>query len=271
MPTLRQRPAERSPLRLTVEYDGTAFCGFQWQPDVRTVTGVMEAALSVLFGGPVKIAGAGRTDAGVHATGQVVSFLPARDFPWDRFLIAINTLLPADLRVRVAEFVQAGFSARFSALERTYVYALLDRDAPSALLARYAYHVRRRLDVDAMRAAAAHVVGEHDFRSFCGIPPAGPGGPGPTVRTVRRLEVERRGDLVRVEIAANGFLHRMVRTIVGTLAECGDGRRPPGELPAIVAARARESAGHSAPAHGLYLAGVRYEDGYDSYAEPPLF
>jgi tRNA pseudouridine38-40 synthase len=271
MPASRQQPAERSTLRLTVEYDGTAFCGFQWQPDVRTIAGVLENALSVLFGEPVKVAGAGRTDAGVHATGQVVSLVTAQAFPWERFLVAINTLLPADLRVRETAFASPGFSARFSALERTYVYALFDRFAPSALLARYAYHVRRTLDVDAMRAGAAHLLGEHDFRSFCVTPPEGPAGPGPTVRDVRRLLVERRGDLIRVEIAASGFLHRMVRTIVGTLAECGDGRRVPGELPGVIAARARESAGHSAPAHGLYFAGVRYEDGYDSYAEPPLF
>ncbi len=260
----------RATLRLTVEYDGTAFSGFQWQPAARTVAGTLEAALSRLLREPVKVTGAGRTDAGVHATGQVVSLGSDRDFPWERLPLALNALLPEDLRIRRSEPVPAGFSARFSARERTYVYAVLDGAAPSALLARYAWQVRSPLDLGAMAAAAAMLVGEHDFRSFCAsLPQPAPGGAVSTVREVRRLTVERRGGLVRVEIAANAFLHRMVRTIVGTLAECGAGRRPPEDLSRILAARAREAAGLTAPACGLYLAGVRYEDGYDSFSEPP--
>ena len=256
-------------LRLTVEYDGTAFSGFQWQPAARTVAGTLEAALSRLLREPVKVTGAGRTDAGVHATGQVVSLGTDRDFPWERLPVALNALLPEDLRIRRSELVSAGFSARFSARERTYVYALLDGAAPSALLARYAWQVRSRLDLAAMREAAQLLVGEHDFRSFCAtLPEPAPGGLVSTVREVRRLSVERRGGLVRVEVAANAFLHRMVRTIVGTLAECG-ARRPPQDISRVLAARAREAAGLTAPACGLYLAGVRYQDGYDSFYEPP--
>lgn len=254
-------------MRLAVEYDGTAFCGFQWQPRVRTVAGVLEAALSKLLGATVKIAGAGRTDSGVHATGQVVSFTTARAFPFDRLCVALNSALPGDLAVRDAAIVEAGFSARFSARERTYVYAIWNRAEPSPLYAPYAYHVWRPIDLAAMRAGCAHLLGAHDFRAFCGVPPEN----GVTLRTVRRLHLEARGDTVRLEIAADGFLHRMVRTIAGTLVDCGTGRLDPGRVAAILASRDRRQAGHTAPPNGLYLAGVRYEGGYDSYSEPPIF
>ncbi|HUN29682.1 MAG TPA: tRNA pseudouridine(38-40) synthase TruA [Alphaproteobacteria bacterium] len=254
-------------VRCAVEYDGTGFLGFQAQASGRTVAGDIERALSRLFEEPVKITGAGRTDTGVHASGQVISFITARSFPFDRLAIALNSALPYDISVRDVAVVPEGFSARFSARERTYIYAMLSRPDRSALLAHRAYHVYRRpLDLDAMRAAAAYLIGEQDFRSFCGVLPES----GVTVREVRSLTIEAFGDLVRLRISADGFVHRMVRTIVGTLVECGLGRRDPATFPAILAARDRRAAGLTAPAHGLYLAGVRY-DGYDSYREPPLF
>jgi len=230
------------------------------------VAGTLEAALVSLLREPVAVTGAGRTDAGVHASGQVISFATARAFPFDRLALALASELPRDLSVRDVTIVDAGFSARFSALERTYVYAIYNRREPCALLARHAYHVWTPLDDEAMREAAAAMLGEHDFRSFCGVLPES----GPTIRTVRRLEIERRGDVLRIEICADGFLHRMVRTIVGTLVECGAGRRDPASIEAVIASRARAAAGLTAPPQGLYLAGVRYP-GYDSYREPPLF
>ncbi|MGB7047320.1 MAG: tRNA pseudouridine(38-40) synthase TruA [Candidatus Cybelea sp.] len=258
-------------LRLTVEYDGSAFAGFQWQPAVRTVAGVLEEALSRLFGEPIKVTGAGRTDSGVHATGQVVSLATTASFPFERLTFVLNALLPDDCSVREARVVEAGFSARFAARERTYVYAILNRPEPSALLCRYAWHVRQGLDLPAMGAAAEQVLGEHDFRAFCGALPAGPAGePASTVRTLSRFEIEPRGALLRLELVASGFLHRMVRTLVGTVAEVGRGRRQPGELSDILARGERGAAGPVAPAAGLYLAGVRYADGYDSFAEPPV-
>jgi tRNA pseudouridine38-40 synthase len=232
---------------------------------VRTVSGVLEAALSEFFCEPVKTACAGRTDTGVHATGQVVSLSTAAAFPFERLTLALNSALPPDVSVRDSAIVGANFSARFSARERTYVYAILNRPTQSALLAKRAYHVWRDLDLERMHAAAEFLIGEHDFRSFCGMLPEG----GVTVRTLRKIVLERTGDLVRVEISADGFLHHMVRTIVGTLVECGWGRRDPGAIPAVLDARERAAAGHNAPPHGLYLAGVRYDD-YDSFKEPPL-
>jgi tRNA pseudouridine38-40 synthase len=226
---------------------------------------VLENALSELLREPVKVTGAGRTDAGVHASGQVVSFTASRSFPFNRLAIALNSTLPRDVSVRDAVVVADDFSARFSARERRYVYAILNRSERSALLARRAYHVYAPLDLRSMSEAAAHLIGEHDFRSFCGVLPES----GITIRTVKQLEIERELDLIRIRIGADGFLHRMVRTIAGTLVECGIGKRDPGAIPGMLRSKARESAGLTAPAHGLYLAGVRYDD-YDSYAEPIL-
>jgi len=236
---------------------------------VRTVAGVIEAALARLFGESIKIAGAGRTDSGVHASGQVISFSVPRPFPPERLTLALNALLPVDCSVRDAAEVAAGFSARFSARERTYVYAVLNRRPRSALLTRYAYHVAWPLDPEPMRAAAAHLIGEHDFRAFSASGPEA--NPSATVRRVARLTVDSRGGLLRLEIAANGFLHHMVRIVVGTLLECGSGRRSPGSIPGILAAGDRAFGGPTAPARGLYLAGVRYADGYDSFSEPLPF
>ncbi len=236
----------------------------------RTVAGVLEKALSKLFGEPIKVSAAGRTDSGVHATGQVISVATEAAFPFERLVPALNAALPADCSVRETAIVDAGFSARFSALERTYVYAIAPRPQRDALTARYAWHVPQRLDVDAMRAAAAQVVGEHDFRSFCSVLPVGATNePLTTVRSLYRFTIEPHAGLLRVELVASGFLHRMARSLVGTIVEVGSGRRS-AELAGVLAAGDRSAAGKIAPAHGLYLAGVRYDDGYDSFAEPPV-
>jgi tRNA pseudouridine38-40 synthase len=236
----------------------------------RTVAGVLEKALSQIFGEPIKVTAAGRTDSGVHASGQVVSLATDAAFPFERLAFALNAVLPADCSVRDAAIVDGGFSARFSACERTYIYAIAPRPQRDALTARYAWHVPQPLAVTAMRAAAAQVVGEHDFRSFCSILPVGADNePLTTVRSLYRLTIEPRGGLLRLEIVASGFLYRMARLLVGTLVEVGSGRRSD-DLAGVLAAADRSAAGPIAPAHGLYLAGVRYEDGYDSFAEPPI-
>lgn len=238
---------------------------------MRTVAGVLEAALSRLFNEPIKVTGAGRTDSGVHATGQVVSLTTTASFAFERLPFALNALLPDDCSVRESAITHTAFSARFSARERTYIYAILNRPQPSALLGRYVWHVSQRLDLAAMQAAAEQVLGEHDFRAFCGSPPVDSAGePSSTIRTLSRFSVEQRGALVRLEVVANGFLHRMVRTLVGTVTECGRGPRAPGEMAQILADGDRTKAGRVAAATGLYLAGVRYDDGYDSFAEPPI-
>ncbi|HEV3154344.1 MAG TPA: tRNA pseudouridine(38-40) synthase TruA [Candidatus Baltobacteraceae bacterium] len=253
-------------IRAVVEYDGSRFCGFQFQPAVRTVAGELERVFSRLLQHEVKITSAGRTDAGVHATGQVVSFKTEAAFPFERLTIAANTLLDADVAVRESAPAQENFSARFSALERTYIYAIYTARARSPLLSRQAYHVWQTLEAERMLAGVPYLIGEHDFRSFCGVLPES----GPTIRTVKDLRIAQTGDVIRIEIRADGFLHRMVRTIVGTLVECGLKRRDPESIEAILEARDRSAAGLTAPPQGLYLAGVRYADGFDSFKEPPV-
>lgn len=214
----------------------------------------------------MKVTCAGRTDAGVHASGQVVSFKSEAAFPFHKLVIAANSELPRDLSIRSVQIAPDAFSARFSASERAYVYALFNRREPSPLLASRAFHVWAPFDIDRFIEGARHIAGEHDFRSLCGMLPES----GPTIRTVYSLSAAREGDLIRVEIRADGFLHRMVRTIVGTLVECATGRREPGSIPDVLAARERRAAGLTAPPQGLYLAGVRYDDGFDSFSEPWL-
>ncbi len=245
--------------RIVVEYDGTLFSGLQFQPAERTVAGELQRALGVLFAEPVAVSAAGRTDAGVHASGQVISFTSARRFPIERLALALNANLPNDLTVRDAGIAADGFSARFDALARTYEYRILNRPSPSALARRYAHHVHRPLDLDAMRAAARDLIGQHDFIAFCGVLPEHGG----TVRTVHAVDVARRGDDVIVRITGLGFLHRMVRISVGTLIEIASGRRAVDDIPAILASRDRRRAGYTAPAAGLTLVGVRYPD-FDS-------
>ncbi len=249
-----------STYRLVVEYDGTALHGFQFQPKLRTVAGALETALARLFGATVKVTAAGRTDAGVHASGQVVSFHAERPFPLDRLALALNANLPDDVIVREARIAPDGFSARFDARERVYDYLILERRWPSALWRTRAWHVPRPVDDALFTAAAAPLLGEHDFVSFCGELPDRGG----TVRELRAIALEREDDLLRVTVRGNAFLHRMVRVLVGTLVASATGYREP-DFPALaLAARDRRAAGPTAPAHGLYLAGVRYDD-FDTY------
>ena len=245
--------------RAVVEYDGTNFCGLQFQPQVRTVAGELECVLSALFAEPLKISAAGRTDAGVHASGQVISFHSARAFPIDRLALAMNGNLPKDVSVRHVDIVADGFSPRFDAEARAYEYRIINRPMPSALERRFAHHVHRSLDVDLAHRASAALLGEHDFVAFCSILPARGG----TVRQIHSIDIARDRDRVVVRITGSGFLHRMVRIAVGTLVEIATGRRDPGDIPAILASKDRKRAGYTAPAEGLCLVGVRYP-GFDS-------
>lgn len=236
----------------------------QYQPGARPVAGELERALGVLFQQPVKVTAAGRTDAGVHASGQVVSFKAERPFAIERLALALNGNLPPDVSVREAALVDGGFSARFSARLRTYEYVILNRPMRSALAARVTWHVHRALDLERMRVAARDLFGEHDFVSFCASLPE----QGGTVRTLLAVEIEAGRELVVVRVAGDGFLHKMVRNIVGTLVEIGAGDREVEAIPAILAARDRRACGVTAPPQGLCLCGVRY-DGFDSYAAAP--
>ena len=245
-------------LKLTIEYDGTDFCGYQTQGQgERTVQSVLAQAIETITQQDVTLAAAGRTDTGVHALGQVVSFQTSARVPTERLAIALNSILPRDVSVADAEDAPEGFHARFSARRRTYLYQLWTRRTRSALWGRYSLHVRRPLDVSAMREAGEALVGSHDFAAFA----KSGGDPGPTtVRDLQSLDIRRKSDdRIIVRVSANGFLRSMVRNIVGTLLEVGVGDLPVDAVAAILAAGDR-TGNPCAPAapHGLCLLRVDY-------------
>jgi len=262
-PTL---PGTSGVWKLTLEYDGTDFEGWQAQPDGhRTVQSTLEAALGTLAGDPVAVVGAGRTDAGVHAEGQVASLSWGAGLDGPTLVRAANAHLPRDLAVRAAVAAPAGFHARRDATGKVYRYAIWNGAVRSPLRRRRFHFESRPLDLAAMAAAAGLLVGTHDFASFQAAGSAVTG----TVRTLRRLEVGgRAGDEVHVEAEGDGFLRHMVRNLVGTLLEVGRGRRPPESLAKLLEARDRREAGPTAPARGLTLVRVLYEDAPEA-GKPP--
>lgn len=248
-------------LALTVCYDGSGFRGFARQPGLRTVQGEVEAALETALRQRVETTGAGRTDTGVHALGQVMSFdLDA--VPDVRALQrSLNGLTGPDIVVTEARVATPGFSARHSALGREYRYRIVPGPVPPLFLADTAWWVRGSLDLRAMREGASHLVGEHDFKSFC-VSESAEG-----KRTFRRIDllevtpaVEMGEHCLVVRIAGNAFLHSMVRIIVGSLVDVGSGRREPSWIAEALAARDREAAGVTAPPHGLTLWHVHYPE-----------
>lgn len=239
-------------LKLTLEYDGTGFRGWARQPGQRTVEGVVREALDEVFPRWEGLGVAGRTDAGVHATGQVASVDVDGGPPPARSAEALTASLPEDVAVLAAEEARAGFHARFSARARSYRYRVLARRTPSPLEARRLLWWPRPIDEEALADAAAAIVGEHDFRAFT---------PSETQhesfhRNVLRAAWRRDGDMLDFEITADSFLRHMVRTLVGTMLELGP--RAPERMPELVAAGSRDRAGLTAPPWGLYLERVEY-------------
>ncbi|MED1960041.1 tRNA pseudouridine(38-40) synthase TruA [Brevibacillus formosus] len=241
-------------LRCVLAYDGTDFSGFQVQPDQVTIQGEIEAALNRVTGEDIQVFGSGRTDAGVHARGQVIHFDTSSNIPMDKWRFVLNNQLPDSIVIRTVEEVDASFHARFDVQVKEYRYCIDNNPVADVFRHRYADHVRFPLDVDAMQQAAHYLVGEHDFTSFCSAKTFVED----KVRTVYGLTVEKIGDEVWVTCRGNGFLYNMVRIIVGTLVEVGQGKRNPAELKEILAACDREKAGKTAPAKGLTMWEVVY-------------
>jgi len=239
--------------RLTLAYDGTRFRGWARNAGQRTVEGVLTDALERALGSAPKLAVAGRTDAGVHARGQVASFAAAEGVDLERLQRSINGMLAPEIVATEARRAPDDFHARFSASAREYRYRIDVGEWPDPFDAPFVWHRPGELSLSAMREAARLLLGEHDFASFCRRPQSGG-----TVRRLERLSVARRGDRVEISARANAFLHQMVRTLVGTLVRVGDGRLDPATLPAILAARDRTRAAQMAPAHGLTLERVVY-------------
>jgi tRNA pseudouridine38-40 synthase len=240
--------------KLTLEYDGTAYAGWQRQLDQPTIQAAVETAIKQVAQTETPVIGAGRTDAGVHALGQVASFRSDKALTAEEWLRALNGLLPADISVRAVEQVPHDFHARYSATGKVYEYRIINRSERSALERTRAWHVRVRLNAEAMRAGAHMLVGRHDFSSFQGSPTDTEN----PVCDLKRLDVVREGELIRFVAEADRFLKQMVRAIVGTLVEVGKAKRPPADIKLIVEARDRRAAGYTAPAHGLYLVRVDY-------------
>ncbi len=242
-------------IKLTLEYDGTNYQGWQVQPKGETIQGVIEEKLTQLTGEPVRVVGSGRTDAGVHALGQVAHFKTKSQLDLGTIQRALNSLLPPDILVRAAEEVEEAFHARRGAKSKIYEYRIWNRPLRSVFCRLYAWHVPQKLDLREMRKAARCLVGEHDFSSFQSV-----GSPKRTaVRRVIRAEWKRnREGLLLFEIEANGFLKQMVRAIVGTLVEVGKGKLDSKGFERILESKDRKKAGPTAPALGLFLKEVTY-------------
>lgn len=244
-------------IALKVAYDGTRYHGFQRQtPPILAVQNVLEQALESVFGDSVELAAAGRTDAGVHAAGQVVNFFTDGRIPLSRVLRAVNSLLPEDIVVKEVWEADRSFSARHSAKSKTYLYRIQQGETPSPFTARFAWYERRPLDLEAMRGAMRLLLGMHDFSSFR----AAGGAPMSPVRTMLESDVyEIDGGQLEFRLHGTGFLYHMVRNIVGTVHDVGLGRRSVQDFAAILAARDRQKASPTAPACGLCLYEVAYE------------
>lgn len=241
--------------RLILEYDGSDFDGWQVQPSGRTVQGALEAAVQRVTGQALAVVGSGRTDAGVHARGQVASLCGEIRFEAEGLRRALNGVLPPDVAVIDVAAAHDGFHARFDARSKLYGYRIWSNRNPSPLRGRRQYWLPVAVDLEAMAQAARHCLGRHDFASF----QAAGSAVGSSVRSLSRLEVngESPGE-IEVLVEGDGFLRHMVRTLVGTLLEVGRGRRPSDSLPALLAARDRRKAGPTAPARGLTLLRVSY-------------
>jgi tRNA pseudouridine38-40 synthase len=242
-------------IKLIIEYDGTAFHGWQIQPGQRTIQGVIKEQIDQITQGEVNLIGAGRTDAGVHAQGQVANFQTESTIDLSALQRGLNSLLAPDIVIKGIEEVAEDFHARFSARSKTYEYHILNRSYPSAFLKAYVWFIPHQLDVAAMKRCGRLLIGSHDFSSFR----ASGDESRHSIREVIHFEIERReGDLIVIVIEANAFLREMVRSIVGTLVDVGRGKTSLEEFQEIFQARDRRKAGMTAPAQGLFLVEVKY-------------
>jgi tRNA pseudouridine38-40 synthase len=242
-------------LKLTLAYDGTRFVGWQRQAEGDSIQGVLEDALARFERAPVTVHGAGRTDAGVHALGQVASVRVTFEHDAATLLRALNAQLPEEIRVLAVEDAPPDFHARFSAREKSYRYQLRSGGVESPFQREYVWHLPERLDVTAMRAAAQVLEGTHDFAAFQSVGTQVP----TSIRTISRSHLGEEGELLVYDVTGDGFLRHMVRSIVGTLVDIGRGWRNVESMAALLDGGTRAQAGATAPPHGLFLARVDYD------------
>ena len=250
-------------IKLTVAYDGTNYCGWQIQPNGITVEEVLNRELSALTKTKVTVIGASRTDSGVHARGNVAVFDTDSPIPPDRIAYALNRRMPEDIVVIRSEEVPADWHPRYQNSVKTYEYHILNSKMPDPTKRHTTYFVSYHLDIQKMREAAAYIVGEHDFASFCNIHTDVED----TVRTIYELAIEKNGEEWTIRIRVNGFLYNMVRIIVGTLLRVGRGFYTPEQVKEILEAKDRKSAGVTAPPQGLMLMQIEYEKDLDKSKE----
>lgn len=241
-------------VKLTVAYDGTNYCGWQVQPNGITVQEVLNQCLSEFTGENIETIGASRTDAGVHALGNVAVFDTEMRMPGDKFSFALNQRLPEDIRIQKSEEVDADFHPRYVKSQKTYEYRILNCRFPIPTERFYSHFTYIPLDVDKMKEAASYLIGEHDFKSFCGTGAQVK----TTVRTVKEIQIEKSGDRITIRITGEGFLYNMVRIIAGTLMDIGGGLYPPEKMKEILEAKDRKKAGPTAPTRGLTLMKIQY-------------
>ena len=239
-----------------ISYDGSGFSGYQVQPNKRTVQTELEAVLAKMHkGNPVKVSGSGRTDAGVHAKGQVIHFDSPLPIPEEKWEVALNSMLPEDISVRSVMSVAAPFHARFDAVGKEYRYVLHLSTIRDPFQRNYAYRYPYQLNLEAMREASKFFLGTHDFTSFCSAKTEVED----KIRIIETIDFIMEGNLLTLRFVGNGFLYNMVRILVGTLLAVGSGDMKPEEIPVILEKKDRRFAGKTAPAHGLYLWKVFYE------------
>lgn len=243
--------------RMVLEYDGSRYDGWQKQDNTgQTIQGKIESVLERMTGQPVEVHGSGRTDAGVHALGQVANFHGDVDLSEEEIRDYLNRYLPEDIGVKTVELATDRFHSRLHAEEKTYLYRIETGRRKDVFERKYIYGLMRPLDVKAMERAASYFIGEHDFKSFCSNRRMKKS----TVRTLKKIEFEQQGSRLFIRFTGNGFLYHMVRILTGTLIEVGSGQRSPEEIPGILEAGNREAAGYTAPPEGLFLERVRYKD-----------
>lgn len=243
-------------VRLKVAYDGTNYCGWQVQPNEVTIEGVLNETLSELLGEEIEVVGASRTDSGVHADGNYCIFDTETHIPAEKIAYAMNQRLPEDITIIKSEEVDEDWHPRFQESMKTYKYRIVNREMPDPIRRLYSHFTYSKLDVDAMKEAAKYLVGEHDFASFCSAGSQVES----TIRTIESLEVTQNGDEIDVIVQGNGFLYNMVRIIVGTLLEAGEGKISPSDMQKILDSKDRGLAGKTAVAKGLKLVKIEYID-----------
>ena len=242
-------------IKLTIEYDGKEFNGWQKQPDKLNIQGTIEEAIKMITGEEVTLNASGRTDAKVHALGQVANFKTNSKIPIDKFAIAINTKLKRSIRIIKAEEVDERFHSRLTCKKKTYRYIINNSEYGTAIYRNLETNISNKLDEEKMNEASKYFIGEHDFKAFKASGTSSKS----SVRTIYDAKVIRKDERIIIEITGNGFLYNMVRIISGTLVEVGDGKRKPEDIKEIIESKKRENAGKTLPPQGLYLVSVEYD------------